>query len=182
MSDMTVVGDLWSQQLVLAVDVDAPTDRGAVARVSWLAKQLVDGPDDLVVEAFAKRAKQCTSASLAAVREDRQAVLPGDGKEPHRFRLVLRLSMGQGRRTGKRNPGFIDSVLIAIDRFYGEVVQQLTEWRPPAPKLQRPAALPPRPPEDDTPEPHAGSSHASRAALGGQAPVQGGEGVNPAQS
>ena len=112
-----------------------------MARVTWLTKQLAKAPPDLVVEAYAKRAKQCTFASLAAVREDRSSVFDDEVKEPHRFRLVLRLPVGQGRRTGKKNLGFIDSVLLGIDRFYGEVVQHLTEWRPPAPKLKRPTPL-----------------------------------------
>lgn len=140
-SDLRVVADLRTQQLVLSVDVDAPTDRGAVARVTWLTKQLAKAPPELVVEAYAKRAKQCTFASLEAVREDRSSVLGEDAKEPHRFRLVLRLPVGQGRRTGKKNPGFIASVLLGVDRFYGQVVQHLTEWRPPAPKLKRPTPL-----------------------------------------
>jgi hypothetical protein len=140
-SDVDVVADLRGQQLVFSVDVAAPDDRGAVARVTWLVKQLRESPDRLVVECYRRNARQCTSAHLGEIREDRQLALGEDGREPSRFRLVLRLPMGAGRRTGKRNPGFIDGVLDGIDVFYGEVVQHLTEWRPPAPRLKRPAPL-----------------------------------------
>jgi hypothetical protein len=139
--DVDIVADLRGQQLVFSVDVAAPDDRGAIGRVTWLVKQLKESPDRLVIECYRRNARQCTSALLGAIREDRQIALGDDGREPSRFRLVLRLPMGAGRRTGKKNPGFIDSVLDGIDVFYGEVVQHLTEWRPPAPKMKRPAQL-----------------------------------------
>lgn len=140
--DLALTADLRGQQLVAAVDVRAPDDRGARARVTWLVNQLKDAPGDLAIECYAKNAKQCTSATLDAAREDRYAVLGEGQREPVRFRLVLRTPMGQGRRTGKKNPGFIDSVLNVIDRFYGDVVQNLTVWQAPAPKIKRPSPLP----------------------------------------
>jgi hypothetical protein len=47
----------------------------------------------------------------------------------------MRSEMGMGRATGVRSPGFITSVLNLIERFYGGVLQQITPWQPPAPKL-----------------------------------------------
>lgn len=139
--DLDLVADLRGQQLVASVDVIAPEDRGARARVTWLVNQLRDAPDGLVVECYRRNARQCTSATLGQIREDRQVVLGDDARDPARFRVVLRAPMGHGRRTGRKNPGFIDGVLGVIDRFYGEVVQVLTPWRPPAPKIRRPAQL-----------------------------------------
>jgi hypothetical protein len=46
--------------------------------------------------------------------------------------------MGMGRSIGRKNPGFITSVLDLIDGFYGEVVQRITPWQPPAPQIKRP--------------------------------------------
>jgi hypothetical protein len=54
--------------------------------------------------------------------------------------------MGQARKSGKRSPGFIDSVMNLTERFYEDVIQHLTAWRPPAPKLTK--NPPPEEPDD----------------------------------
>ena len=41
--------------------------------------------------------------------------------------------MGLKRSAGKKS--FIDSVLNTTDQFYGDVVEHLKGWQPPAPKL-----------------------------------------------
>ena len=55
-----------------------------------------------------------------------------------------------GRATGQRSPGFITTVLGIVNEFYGDVVQEITPWQAPAPKLTRPTI--PSPTEDDRPE------------------------------
>ena len=45
---------------------------------------------------------------------------------------------GAGRKAGKGERSFVDSVLTLIADFYEAVVQEIEEWRPPAPKLRRP--------------------------------------------
>jgi hypothetical protein len=134
--NLSIDADLRARQLTAWVDIDAPQDKGAVGRVSWLAKQLSDASRDLVVEAYPKGSRTCTTATLEQIREDRQAVLDGN-KEPFRFRVVMRSEMGAGRKTGTRSPGFISTVLSLVERFYGEVVQQITPWQAPAPKLKQ---------------------------------------------
>ena len=64
--------------------------------------------------------------------------------------LVQRAEMAMGRSTGQRSPGFITTVLGLVNDFYGNVVQEITPWQPPAPKLTKlivPAAT-----EDERPE------------------------------
>lgn len=36
---------------------------------------------------------------------------------------------------GGKTPGFVDSVIDLLDRFYGSVVQGITPWVPKAPRL-----------------------------------------------
>ena len=65
-------------------------------------------------------------------------VLIGDDKkEPVKFRLVARSEMGLGRRAGKK-PGFAQALIISIESFYGDVLQNLTAYQAKAPTLQRP--------------------------------------------
>lgn len=137
--DVDLLVDLRAQQLTTAMNVDAPGDKGAVGRVSWLVNQLPEARADLVIEAYPKNARTPTTATLGQVRDDRAAVLDDKKREPYRFRLVARRPVGTNRKAGGKSPGFIDSVLTGIDDFYGNVVQNVTPWVAPAPKLQRPA-------------------------------------------
>lgn len=82
------------------------------------------------------------SASLGALIDDRSAFDGDARKEAHRFRIVAHAEMGQGRKSGQRTPGFIDTVLELVNSFYGSVVQNVTPWQPPAPKLKPPSSEP----------------------------------------
>lgn len=140
--DMQLRVDLRARQISAAMEINAPEDRGAVGRVTWLARQLDSAPQDLIIEAFPKNARTGTAATLAEAREERDALLDREKREPHRFHLLLRRNMGMGRTTGRKNPGFITSVLALIDLFYGDVVQHIAAWQPPAPRMKRPSTPP----------------------------------------
>jgi hypothetical protein len=139
--DLEVTADLRGQQVVLAMEVMAPGDKGARGRVSWLLSQLRDAPGNLEIEAWAKNARTPTSALHAQLIDDRTLLLGDDKREPAKFRLVLRRPMGAARKSGGKNPGFIDSVIGLLEEFYGDVVQNVTPWVPPAPKVKRPLPL-----------------------------------------
>lgn len=142
--DLMVDADLRARRLTASIDMNAPQDKGAKGRVSWLVGQLADAPGDLVIEAYAKNARTASAATLSQTREDRYACLDTDKKEPFRFKVIMRTDMGMGRKTGSRSRGFIATVLDLIENFYGDVVQQITPWQPPAPKLKQSKT----PPED----------------------------------
>lgn len=136
--DLMLEANLRSRRITAALDVGAPQDRGARARVSWLVGQLEDAPDQLLVESYPRNARVATTATLLEARDDRLALLDDEKRDPHRFRLVLGREMGMGRSTGTRSPGFITSVLGLLNDFYGSVVQEIATWQPPAPKLTKP--------------------------------------------
>lgn len=147
--DLMVSADLRARQLTATLDMNAPQDKGARGRVSWLVGQLGDAPGDLMIEAYPKQARTGTAATLAQTREDRYACLDSDKKDPFRFAVTMRSEMGMGRGTGGRSPGFIETVLGLVEKFYGGVVQQITPWQPSAPKLIQ--SKPPAEPEADAP-------------------------------
>jgi hypothetical protein len=68
--------------------------------------------------------------------------LDDEKREPYRFRVALRADMGTGCAAGKESLGFIASVLGLITTFYGQVVQDVAPWQPPAPKLAKPSPVP----------------------------------------
>jgi hypothetical protein len=136
--DIAITADLRAQQLCASLSFGAPADRGARARVTWLAKQLKDSPGSVAIEAFAKNARHPVTASLETVREDHNCLLDEEHREPVRFHITLRAPMGTARRGGgKRSSGFVNTVLDLITSFYEAVVQDISPWQPPAPKMKR---------------------------------------------
>ena len=140
--DLEVIADLRGQNIATAVEVTAPQDRGAKGRVTWLVHQLKDAAGGIVVETFPKNARTPVVATVAELRDDRNAALDDQHREPYRFRIVARTTAGAGRKSGTKTSSFIDSVLNAVNGFYGSVVQDVTPWQPPAPKLKRDATAP----------------------------------------
>lgn len=138
---INVAADLKARRINVGVAVPAPTDRGGRGRCSWLIGQLKDAPQSLVIEAYPKNARTPHTATLEQAIDDRDLLLGGERDEPTRFQLTYTVEMGTGRKTGKRSPGFIDSVVAAIETFYGSVVQGITPWAPKAPKITAPPAV-----------------------------------------
>lgn len=143
--DMQLKVDLKARQTTITVDVDAPRDKGARGRITWLTRQLTDAPPALVIEAYAKNAQNGIAGPLSLIAEDPTALLDDTKKEPHRFRLVARSEVGMNRRSG-RNAGFVQSVQDSVGSFYGNVLQNLTAYQPKAPQRKSVA------PVDDEPD------------------------------
>jgi hypothetical protein len=135
--DFGITADLCAQQLAASLQVDAPKDRGARGRVSWLVNQLREAPGTTAIESYPKNARTPIIASLSDARDSRDAAIGDDKREPVRFRVVLRVPMGTLRESGGKRPGFIDSVLALITSFYECVVQDINPWQPSAPKIKR---------------------------------------------
>ncbi|WP_420638811.1 hypothetical protein [Candidatus Poriferisocius sp.] len=133
--DLEIAVNLKARQCVTTVQLDAPSDKGARGRVSWLTRQLRDCPPNLVIEAYPKNASSGIAGTLSAVAEDSSLLVGADGKPPHRFRLIARTELGPNRHSGKGR-GFVESVTAAIESFYGDVLQDLTSYQPKAPKLR----------------------------------------------
>jgi len=134
-ADIEVLVDLRSRQIELALEIGAPSDKTARGRVAWLRQELRDAPDDLSIEAYAKGSQRCTSALLAQVNQDLAILQREDRKVPHRFRVIRRGKLGQGRKTARRRRGFASSVVAAVESFYRDVLQDLTPYQKKAPKL-----------------------------------------------
>ncbi|MFT7601768.1 MAG: hypothetical protein ACI8TP_004729 [Acidimicrobiales bacterium] len=145
--DIHITVDLKARQNIVSVDVDAPSDKGAKGRISWLVRQLREAPGALVVEAYPKGGQNGIAGPLAAIAEDPSILLREDKKDPHRFRIIGRSELGQNRRSGK-SPGFVQSVINAIESFYGDVLQDMTGYQPKPSQLR---TIIPTEPDPDLP-------------------------------
>ena len=144
---LVVTADLRAGRVTCHVDVDAPKEGRATTRVNWLLRQLKNAPDATRVEAFVAHPRGSQAAELlSTVRENPAALVLDPTKELRSFRLAASSTLGTKRGRGRGS--FIDSVLTAVDSFYGDILGSLRAWAAAPPKL-RPVHV--EPPElDDT--------------------------------
>jgi hypothetical protein len=135
---LEIVADLGSRQIIVSTEVAAPQDAQGRGRISWIVRQLHKAPADLTVETRLFRMASRTTGQLGAVREDPTVLLPGAGREIRAFRLSLTRDIGLNRAAGRGS--FIDSVIDATKTYYRDVLQNLTAWKPRAPRLPVPGA------------------------------------------
>lgn len=137
---MELCADLRTRMVTTSVPIKSPGEGRPDTRVRWVLRQLRQAPDDLRVEVRFERSAKTTSALLGEVRDEAKALLlPDDRKRnPREFRLSLSRPMGT-RRDRKPGSFVAETRQQAID-FYRELVQNLVEWQPKAPKLRRSSA------------------------------------------
>ncbi len=133
--DLVVEADLRTNRVTLSVDVPAPGEGRPLTRVNWLVRQLQEAPDSLRVDCYTHMARTSMSELLKTVRAD-AGVLFGDPKaDIRRFRVSAVSQLGTKRGVGRG--AFIDSVLAAIDGFYGAVLQAVRPWTPKPPQFPK---------------------------------------------
>jgi hypothetical protein len=140
--------DLRAHMVTTGVEIDAPGEGRPATRANWILRQLRSAPDDLRLEVRFARTSKTTTCLLGAVRDDPKQVLLADDpqREPRAFYLSLARQMGTKKGGG---PGsFITETRQQVIDFYRELVQQLTDWRPKAPRM-REAKPPPIETEPD---------------------------------
>ncbi len=128
-----VIADVRAGRVTVSVDVEAPKEGRPTTRVNWLLRQLKDARDVIRIDGFVSPSKSSTSELLSKVRENPASILDPSGRDLRLFRIAAVSPMGSKRGAGRG--GFIDSVVAAIDGFYGEVVQKLRPWTAKAPQL-----------------------------------------------
>ncbi|MGY2079898.1 hypothetical protein [Modestobacter sp. SYSU DS0657] len=133
--------DLRANRVTCHVDVDAPREGRPTTRVNWLVRQLKAAPETVRIEAFAMHARGAGATELIkAVREDPAVLVQDPKREIRSFRVALTSPLGTKR--GRGRGAAIDSVLEAVEAFYGEVLQNLKTWTAAAPKMREAAELP----------------------------------------
>ena len=130
---LEIVADLGSRQIIVSTEVAAPQDGQGRGRISWIVRQLQKAPVDLTVETRLARTSSRTMGQLSAIREDPGLLLPDGGREIRAFRLSLTRDLGLNRAAGRGS--FIDGVVGASKTYYRDVLQNLTAWKPRAPRL-----------------------------------------------
>jgi hypothetical protein len=130
-----VEADLRARLTRTNVKIAAPKDGRPLTRVNWILRQLAKAPKDLRIEVHFARTKETTASLLADAMEQPRALLsPTDPKrEPRAFALSLARPLGTKRGKGERS--FVLETRRQVVGFYGELVENLSDWQPKAPKL-----------------------------------------------
>jgi len=133
--DIVVTANLLAEQVEASITFDAPKTGRSSARINWLLRQLKSSSPETRLESWGARMRESSSEMLGVVRENQSHLIPHDNRDITKFTVALTRPMGI-KRNGKKG-AFIDSVIATLDDFYGDVVQHLKEWQPPAPKLTK---------------------------------------------
>jgi len=133
-SPMRVEVNLRASQIMCSFSLDAPGKGRPATRVNWLTRQLKDAPDSLRLESFALRARTGAAALLKDVREDPTRLIDDPSRELKSFIVTAIYPMGAKRGRGRGS--FIDSVVDAVEKTYGDVGQQLKAWSAAPPRLR----------------------------------------------
>ena len=132
---LVVTVDLRANRVTCHVDLEAPREGRPTTRVNWLVRQLRNAPETVRVEAYMAHMRGPGQAELLrTIREDPGALVADPQREIRSFRIALTSPPGSKRGRGKGT--FIDSVLDAVDGFYGDVMQYLKAWSATPPRLR----------------------------------------------
>ena len=132
--DIQLTADLRSQQIIASISTKAPEGKKSTTRINWILRQLKATAPKVRLDSRGVRSRSTMSDLLGNVRKNPKLLVPLDNREIASFIVSMTRPMGLNRSSGKRS--FVDSVLGTLDAFYADVVQNLREWQPAAPKLQ----------------------------------------------
>ena len=131
---LEITADIGSGFLRFGCSLSAPSEGRNRTRLNWMLRQIRKAPDGLSLSWVYKHSRNSEQpyrvVDLLAPDFDLEI---SNGREISSFRVEKIVKMGSKRAAGKG--GFIDSVVEGVEDFYGQVLEVLTPWQAPAPKL-----------------------------------------------
>lgn len=139
-SDIKIRLDFEVKTVSMKVKIIPPLDKGTKAKITWIAKQLENAKKKdeeafeliekgLLVEANVKHARQHVRVPVASLETLLAEV---NGREIQAFNIVAISKFGTGFGSNKKFIVLIEKMVLD---YYAGIVQYLTNWNRPAPKL-----------------------------------------------
>ncbi|MBN4072990.1 hypothetical protein JYT74_03005 [Crocinitomix catalasitica] len=139
-SDIKIIAEFERRTVSMSVKVAPPLDKGTVGKISWMNRQLENckkrnpvvfaGMEaDIWIEADVKYAKANLKVRLSQLDE---LIDECKGKEIQAFLIVLINGFGASFGSNKKFIVLIEKMVLD---YYAGIVQHLTNWNSPAPKL-----------------------------------------------
>ena len=139
-SDVKITAEFERRTVQMAIKITPPLDKGTKARITWLGKQLenckkkgeeafIGLQDNIWVEADVKFAKDNLKIKLTELGSlfDLAA-----GREIQGFHIVLHKGFSAGFASNKKFIVLIEQMILD---YYEGIIQYMTNWKRPAPKL-----------------------------------------------
>ena len=141
-SDIKVNAEFERRVVSMSINVTPPMDKGTVARITWISKQLENCKkknssvfhkleDNIWIEANIKFAQLNLKVNLSNISSLQES---SKGKEIQAFNIVLINGFGANFPSNKKFIVLIEQMLL---EFYEGIVQYMTNWNRPAPKLEQ---------------------------------------------
>ena len=141
-SDIKVNAEFERRVVSMSIKVTPPMDKGTVARITWISKQLENCKkknssvfhkleDNIWIEANIKFAQLNLKVNLSNISSLQES---SKGKEIQAFNIVLINGFGANFPSNKKFIVLIEQMLL---EFYEGIVQYMTNWNRPAPKLEQ---------------------------------------------
>jgi len=141
-SDIKIKLEFERRSVMMSIKVTPPMNKGTVARISWINRQLENCrkkdeelfntlENKIWVEAdvkFARENLKVKFTDLEPLLEDSK------GKEIQAFNIVLIDGFGGNFSSTKK---FIQLIETLVLNYYEGIVQYMSNWTPPAPKLNQ---------------------------------------------
>lgn len=139
-SDIKITLDFETKSVAMSVKVSPPLNKGTVAKIGWMGKQL-ESCKNKNLESFQKMENNVFVEADIKFIKDHVKVNISDfdkliedckGKEIQSFNIVYLINFGASFKSVKKFIVLIEQMVL---QYYSGVVQHLTNWNKPAPKL-----------------------------------------------
>ena len=139
-SDIKLIVEFERRTVSMSVKITPPMNKGTMGKISWIARQLENCfkknnetfnkiKDNIWIEADIKYANNNLKVKLNELSELTELT---KGKEIQQFHIVLVNSFGVGFSSNKKFIVLIEQMIL---NYYEGIVQHMTNWSSPAPKL-----------------------------------------------
>jgi len=140
-SDIKIVAEFERRNVSMSVKVVPPMDKGNLGRISWINRQLENSKkksevgfngieNNIWIEADVKYAKANLKVKLKELDVLKEL---SQGKEIQAFHIVVINGFGSNFASTKK---FIEIIEQMVLDYYGGIVQHMTNWNKPAPKIE----------------------------------------------
>lgn len=139
-ADIKIIAEFERRMISMSVKVTPPQDKGTVAKISWIAKQLDNCKKrseetfnkiekDIWIEANIKHARGNLKVKLSDLGDLNELA---KGKEIQFFHVTVVIGFGANFSSVKKFIVLIEQMVLD---YYEGIVQHMTNWNRPAPKL-----------------------------------------------
>ena len=131
-----LLADLKRRSINISMPVTSPKDKKLPkACITWLMRQLKSADNDLLIRSHWPGRTRTTTASMKALKEDIEVIVPEGIKSLPAYLEVARVVDLAGGFRGKQK--FVEETNTHLQKFYEEVGQSLRNWVAPAPRIKK---------------------------------------------